>query len=99
MRATLVYVHVKPQHLDDFIEATRLNHLGTRQEEGNFQFDLIQDQADPSRFVLYEVFANEEAVMKHKETAHYQLWRDTVEEWMAEPRKGVVHHRVFPEVS
>lgn len=95
-RTTLVHIRALPDHLDDFIAATRLNHEGTRKEPGNLQFDLIQMEEDPSRFVLVEVFQDEAAVNAHKQTAHYALWRDAVAPWMAEPRKGVVYHRILP---
>ena len=35
----------------------------------------------------------------HKETAHYAKWRETVADWMAEPRSGVGHESLFPETE
>jgi rhamnogalacturonyl hydrolase YesR len=34
---------------------------------------------------------------RHKETAHYQTWRDTVAEMMAEPCSSVKYGNVFPD--
>lgn len=93
---TLVHVHVKPEHLAEFIEATRKNHEASVQEPGNLRFDVIQSQDDETRFVLYEAYASEEAVVAHKQTAHYLAWRDTVADWMATPRKGVSYNGLFP---
>jgi (4S)-4-hydroxy-5-phosphonooxypentane-2,3-dione isomerase len=98
MPATLVYVQVKPEHIRDFITATRENHVNSVKENGNFRFDILQDAQDPSRFVLYEVYDSEKAVLAHKETAHYAAWRDTVAPWMAKPREGIKHSLLFPEL-
>jgi autoinducer 2-degrading protein len=93
---TLVHVRIKPEHIEDFIEATRLNHESSVREPGNLRFDVIQSADDPTRFVLYEVYAGPEDAAAHKETAHYFQWRDTVSGWMAEPRQGVRYHGLYP---
>ena len=66
-------------------------------EPGVARFDVIQQQDDPCRFVLVEVYRTEADAAKHKETTHYQTWRDTVADMMAEPRQGIKYHNVFPE--
>jgi (4S)-4-hydroxy-5-phosphonooxypentane-2,3-dione isomerase len=81
----------------DFLKATEENHIQTRQEPGNKRFDVLQQQEDPSRFFLYEVYESQEAVNAHKETAHYLKWRETVAPWMASPRKGISHIPHFPK--
>ena len=96
MIATLVHVQVKPQHISDFIQATRDNHQNSVKESGNFRFDILQDSNDPGKFILYEVYETEAAVAAHKETAHYLKWRDTVADWMAKPREGFRHRMLFP---
>lgn len=96
MHVTLVQVHVKPAHIADFIEASRLNHEASTRETGNRRFDILQDAGDPSRFVLYEAYASEADAVAHKSTAHYLQWRDTVADWMAEPRQGLPFHGLFP---
>ena len=57
---------------------------------------MIQELDDTSRFVLVEVYRTAEDPARHKETAHYQAWRDTVEEMMAAPRSSVKYSNVFP---
>lgn len=99
MIATLVYVQVKSEFINDFIEATRENHENSVKESGNLRFDIIQDAQDKSKFVLYEAYASEEAAAAHKETSHYFKWRDTVASWMAKPREGVKHHLLFPQAK
>lgn len=96
MQVTIVHVHVKPSHIDDFIEACRLNHEASIKEPGNRRFDVLQSDLNPEKFVLYEAYENAEEAAKHKETEHYQRWRDTVADWMAEPRLGKPFTGLFP---
>jgi len=96
MHVTLVHIKVKPECLEDFIEATRENHECSVREHGNRRFDVLQSVEDPCRFILYEVYESAEDAAAHKGTAHYQKWRDTVADWMAEPRVGVPYKCLFP---
>ena len=96
MHVTIVYVTVKPDHVDDFIRATELNHHASIAEDGNRRFDVLQSADDPCQFVLYEAYASAEDAAAHKTTPHYLAWRETVADWMAEPRKGVSYRGRFP---
>ena len=96
MHVTLVHVSVKPGHIDEFIEATRLNHEASAQESGNRRFDVLQSADDPASFILYEAYASLEDAAAHKQTAHYLTWRNTVADWMAEPRQGVAYKGLYP---
>ncbi len=91
-----VYVHVKPGSVDAFKEASLENASNSVQEPGIARFDVIQQLDDPTRFVLVEVYRTPEDPARHKETAHYQTWRDTVAEMMAEPRSSVKYANLFP---
>lgn len=97
MTVTLVHVQVKPEFIASFIDATRENHERSVKEPGNFRFDILQDPADPGKFILYEAYVSEAAAAAHKETAHYAKWRDTVASWMARPREGLKHIMLFPQ--
>lgn len=96
MHVTLVHVHVKSENVDDFIEATRLNHESSIQESGNLRFDILQNPDDPCRFILYEAYTSANDAASHKETAHYLTWRETVADWMASPRQGISYNGLFP---
>lgn len=96
MIVTIVHVYVKPEFVKDFIEATRENHENSIKEAGNLRFDILQDAQDATKFVLYEAYESEQAVLAHKETDHYFKWRDKVAPWMAKPREGVKHKLLFP---
>jgi quinol monooxygenase YgiN len=92
-----VYVHVKREFVDAFKEATLENARNSVQEPGIVRFDVIQQLDDETRFVLVEVYRTLEDPAEHKKTAHYQIWRDTVAEMMAEPRSSVKYDNVYPD--
>jgi quinol monooxygenase YgiN len=92
-----VFVHVKPDQVDAFKAACLENARNSVQEPGIARFDVIQQQDDPTRFVLVEVYCTPEDSARHKETAHYQKWRDTVADMMAEPRSSIKYGNVFPD--
>lgn len=94
-----VHVHVKPESVDAFREATLANARESVKEPGIARFDVVQDTEDRTRFVLVEVYRSAEAPAAHKETAHYKKWRDTVAEMMAEPRTSRKYVNSFPEDS
>jgi autoinducer 2-degrading protein len=99
MHVTIVHVCVKPEHIDDFIEASRINHEASVQEPGNLRFDVLQLADEPQRFVLYEAYSDAQAAAAHKTTDHYLTWRETVADWMAEPRQGVSYHGLYPKLD
>ena len=96
MFVTIVYVQVKDGFIDQFQRACRLNHEASVQEPGNLRFDVLQSREEPQKFVLYEAYETKEAAVRHKDTAHYLTWRDTVADWMAEPRVGVSYEGLYP---
>lgn len=84
-----VFVHVKAEQIEAFKAATLENARHSRQEPGIATFDLLQQQDDPTRFLLIEIYRDAEAPARHKETTHYQRWRDAVADMMAEPRTSI----------
>lgn len=92
-----VHVQVKAEHVDAFIAATIDNAAHSVNEPGIARFDVVQQQDDPTRFVLVEVYRTPEATAAHKETAHYARWRDAVAPLMAAPRTSVKFSPVFPK--
>ncbi len=94
-----VHVRVKPETVEAFRQATLANARESLKEPGIARFDVVQQQDDPTRFVLVEVYRTPQDSAAHKETAHYPLWRDTVAPMMAEPRSSVKFTNLFPEDS
>ena len=92
-----VFVHVKPDCVDAFRAATIENARNSLLEPGVARFDVAQQLDDPTRFVLVEAYRTPDDPARHKETAHYQTWRDTVADMMAEPRSSVKYSDVFPD--
>ena len=99
MLIVLVHVHVKPDCIEAFREASLENARNSIKEPGIARFDVLQDNDDPNRFILNEVYRDADAPAAHKDTAHYAVWRDTVAEMMAEPRRAVKLTNLFPEDS
>ena len=92
-----VHVHVKEGCEEAFRAASLENARNSVQEPGVARFDVCQKNDDPTRFVLVEVYRDDQAPAAHKETAHYQTWRDTVADMMAEPRQAVKFSNCFPD--
>ncbi|MEK7406634.1 MAG: antibiotic biosynthesis monooxygenase [Acidobacteriota bacterium] len=94
----IVHVHarVKPEFIEAFARATAENASNSVREPGIARFDVIQQADDPARFILVEVYRSAAAPAPHKETVHYQTWRDAVAPMMAEPRASVKFSNIFP---
>ena len=97
MLIALVHVHIKPEYIQAFIQASQDNASHSVQEPGITRFDVIQQVDDPTRFVLVEVYKTQADTVSHKETAHYARWRDAVTDMMAEPRVGIRYANVYPD--
>jgi autoinducer 2-degrading protein len=96
MIVTCVHIRVKADIITRFVEETTVNHKESIREPGNLRFDIVQQTDDPCRFMLYEAYDSDEAAIAHKNTAHYNRWRDAVSEMMAEPRIGIRYNIVQP---
>lgn len=92
-----VFIHVKPESVEAFKAATLDNAENSIQEPGIARFDFLEQQDDPNRFVLVEVYRTPEDAAKHKETEHYATWRDTVADMMAEPRSNIKFSNLAPD--
>jgi (4S)-4-hydroxy-5-phosphonooxypentane-2,3-dione isomerase len=91
-----VFVQVKPDDIESFIAATLKNAEASRQEPGIARFDVLQEEGHPDCFVLVEVYRTKDDPARHKQTVHYQQWRDAVEVMCAGPRTKKVYTNVFP---
>ena len=96
MHIVLVHIHIKPEAIDDFKKATIENARNSVKEPGIAQFSFLQQAEDPSRFTLLEVYRTPDDQLKHRETKHYQVWKDAVADMMADPRQGIKYVNVFP---
>jgi len=96
MQILIVHAQVKAEYIDAFKEATIANAESSSKEPGVARFDFMQHKEEPSQFVLYEVYRDEQAPVKHKESAHYNAWFAKVEHMFAEPRTRAFYTNVFP---
>ena len=96
MFVLLVYVHVKPEHLEAFRLATVENARASRLEPGVARFDFLQETDDPTRFALVEVYRGRDGHAQHRETPHYKAWAAAAAEWLAEPRTRTAYYSVDP---
>ena len=94
-----VSAHVKSDAVDAFRAATLENARNSVQEPGIVRFDVVQQEDDPTRFLLIEIYRTAADPARHKETAHYLTWRDAVEPMMAEPRRSVRYVALTPDAA
>lgn len=97
MHIVHVLVHVLPDQVEAFKAASLDNARHSVQEPGVARFDVLQQADDPTRFVLVEVYRTADDPARHKATAHYAAWRDTVGPMMAEQRSAVKYANIFPD--
>jgi autoinducer 2-degrading protein len=77
MFTVLVALAVRPERLDEFVDGIQANaRASTRDEVGCLRFDVHQNLADPHRFVLHEIYADEDAFYRaHRSAPHYAVWQ------------------------
>ncbi len=98
MAVRLVHLHVKPERLDTFLALIRRNHLGSVAEPGNVRFDVLRSMDDPTRFLLYEWYATDEAAAAHRDTPHYQEFAAVAADLLVEPRHADAYEALLPEL-
>ena len=91
-----VHVLVHSDRVDEFKAASLKNAAASLKEPGVARFDVVQHKEDPARFIFVEAYKTPDAPAAHKQTEHYQTWRDTVADMMAEPRYSEKYESVFP---
>jgi len=84
MHIVHVHIHVKPERVQAFKQASIENASNSINEPGIARFDVV------------EVYRAPDDQLKHRETTHYQKWRDAVADMMAEPRFAVKLTNLFP---
>ena len=96
MHILIVHAQVKPEFIDSFIAATRVNAQASAKEPGVARFDFLQQKDDPTRFVLYEVYRDAEAPAAHKQTPHYNEWAAKVDQMFVAPRTRALYANLEP---
>ncbi len=89
-----VSIKVKNECIEEFRQATIENAKNSLSEDGIARFDVLQEQEDPSRFLLEEVYYTTEDQLKHRETEHYKKWRAAIDDLLAQPYTFVKYNGV-----
>jgi autoinducer 2-degrading protein len=97
MHIVHVHIQVKQEFIEVFKEATVANAASSSKEPGIISFNVLQQIDDPTNFLLVEIYRTPEDQSRHKETAHYNTWRNVAEPWMKEPRSRTIYMQVFPK--
>jgi quinol monooxygenase YgiN len=97
MHVVVVTIDVKLEAKDGFVAATLENaRSSVAGEPGCSQFDVVQDERNPTRIYLYEVYRDKAAFEIHMTMAHYFAWRDTVKDLFAAPPVLGAGRNLFP---
>lgn len=92
-----IYVQVKPEYIEEFKKISIENARSSVKEPAIARFDVIQQSDDPTRFVLVEAYLDESGVAKHKQTTHYNKWRETAEKMIVGERTRTRFEPVWPQ--
>ncbi len=79
-RYLLITMHLDPAHVQDVVDAYREHsRVAAATEPGLVRFDVHQDEADPTRLVLYEAYASDAAHAAHVAGDSHQRARGLVD--------------------
>ncbi|MCB1061503.1 MAG: antibiotic biosynthesis monooxygenase [Verrucomicrobiae bacterium] len=74
MIAIIVQIKVKPECLDQMLEAMAENAKYSNQEPGCQKWEYSQHLTDPNQLAIYEIYDDAEAVQAHMESEHFKRW-------------------------
>ncbi len=97
MHVLVVTIDIKPGFKEQFVAAMLDDARGSvGKEPGCVRFDVIQDEKEPNRIYLYEVYADRAAFDFHMTTPHFLAWSETVKDWFASPPVVGAGPNIFP---
>ena len=97
MISIFVTIRIKEGYADEFREASFGDAQGsTRDEPGCFRFDILANAEDPNLFHLYEVYADQAAIDKHRTMPHYTEWAEKVVDWRVGDADRITMTTAFP---
>lgn len=94
MLVQVVHLEVQPEHKEAFLVEVLANAQASRGEAGVIQFDVLQQNGDPARFLLYEVYQDEAALEAHHHTPHFQRWVEKGAPLLTGERVRMLYHQV-----
>jgi (4S)-4-hydroxy-5-phosphonooxypentane-2,3-dione isomerase len=92
-----VTLQIKPEHVTEFVDIARYDaEHSERDESGCVRVDVIRDRDDPNRFYFYEVYRDAAALEAHRETAHFKLYFEKTQPWLAAPPERRFGNNIVP---
>jgi quinol monooxygenase YgiN len=96
----IVEFDVKPEHIEKFRQLIDTNaHASVANEPGCLQFDVLQKADAPEKFMLYEVYASEDAFKAHMPLAHTQSFLSQAKELITRQSAARFQRVVAPPVK
>ncbi len=86
----VVPILVKPQCIEEFIDIVTQNARCSREESGVISFDVMQNKENVSEFLLVEVYRTPEDQLKHRETEHFKVFKEQVQDLIQEPYQATI---------
>lgn len=92
MRAIIAYLTAKPGKEEEFkAQMTAQAGRCIANEPGCLQFDVTQDPRNPARFVMLEVYKDDEAIKAHQESPHFKNFRPIVADLVADRKIEILN--------
>ena len=73
-KVLVVNLEIKPERLEEFERAIKIDAAGSRYEKECYRFDVLRDPENKHKFVFYEAYKDDAALDFHKAAPHYQDW-------------------------
>ena len=89
MLAIVVNFEIKPGTELEAIAALEANAAGSRKEPGCRKWEWCRHIEDRSRFAIYELYDNRDAVDFHKASAHFKDWQTRTATFLQSKTSGV----------
>ena len=97
MRVSQVHINVRPGCEEAFKSFSIENAKQSILEPGIVRFDILQSDADPTSFILFEVYHSAQAQDAHKETDHFLKWQTDVKDLITAPGRATIYSTIFPD--
>jgi quinol monooxygenase YgiN len=97
MYALVVTIRVKPEGRARFLAAIEDDAIcSERDEPGCLRFNVLQDESDPNRIYLFEVYRDPAALEAHRKTPHYARFAGVAAETVEGKNEVRFANTLFP---
>lgn len=95
MLIMIVFLNVLSEFVEPFTIATlEMAHLSLR-ERGCRRFEVIREETDPTRFILYLLFNSRADGDLHLQMEHYENWLTATAPMLAEPARVATYTQLY----